>query len=302
MSELGDFLRSRRAALRPADLGLAPGLARRRVPGLRREELALLAGISIDYYARLEQGRIHTVSETVYASMADALRLDEGDRARLRSLARPDGPGRPADAPRRVRPGLLQLLAALRHTPALVLGHRTDILAWNECAQEVLADFAALPAAGRNLARLVFLPHPPTPPVFRDEGTAEEVVGALRAHAARHPEDPLLAGLVGELSCHSAHFTRMWSARNVRRNLSGSRHLGHPDCGPTGYLPETLTLPGEPGRLLLAYIPACDVQQPPAAADVLSPYASGTSTSPAAGPAGEAEDAGADPHIVLGTE
>ncbi len=258
VSELGDFLRSRRAALSPVDLGLSPGLTRRRVPGLRREELALLAGISIDYYARLEQGRVHTVSETVCASMAAALRLDEDEHAYLRSLTKSGGPGRPPAAPRPVRPGLLGLLAALRHVPALLLGPRTDVLAWNECAQEVLADFAALPAADRNLARLVFLPHLPTPPAFRDADTAEAAAGALLAHAEQHPDDPLLAGLVGELSCHSAHFARLWSAREVRGTFRGPRRFDHPAYGPTGYLLEALTLPGDPGRLLLTYVPACD--------------------------------------------
>ncbi|ROQ34991.1 helix-turn-helix protein [Streptomyces sp. PanSC19] len=280
MSELGEFLRDRRAALSPADLGLPPGVTRRRVPGLRREELALLAGISADYYARLEQGRVRTVSEAVCAKVAAVLGLDERGSARLRALARPGGPGgRPGALEERpevpgecpgvpeARPGPLRLLAALRHAPAVLLGGRTDLLAWNPCAREALVDFAALPAADRNLARLVFLPLPARPPALRGEDTAEAVVGALRDHAARCSDDPLLADLVRELSSHSPDFARRWSGRGVPGGAAGAPCAERPARGEAGHHLEVLVPWGEPDRLLFTYLPAAGARRPAAAGD-----------------------------------
>ncbi|OIJ88655.1 hypothetical protein BIV25_36435 [Streptomyces sp. MUSC 14] len=262
-SDLGDFLRSRRAALAPADLGFAAGAHRRRVPGLRREELALLAGISVDYYVRLEQGRTSNVSDTVLDAVADALRLDSDERSYLHRLGRPPRTRPGGHAPQHVRPGLLRLLEALDRVPALVLGRRLDILAWNTRAACVLADFAALPPDARNFAKLVFCPgpdghssHAGGTPRF-DETDAEEVVGALRAYAARQPGDPELAALIDELARRSGHFQRLWAGQAVRRRPYGTRTLHHPANGTTArFSLETLVLADDLDQMVLTYTPA----------------------------------------------
>jgi transcriptional regulator with XRE-family HTH domain len=252
-SDLGNFLRSRRAALRPTDLGLAAGSSRRRVQGLRREELALLAGISVDYYVRLEQGRTRNVSDAVMDAVADALRLDPDERAYLRNLARPPRREPPRPTRQRVRLGLLRLLERLEGVPALVLGHRLDVLAWNEAAA-VLDDFASCPRPERNFARLVFTrgTDPDGRPRF-DDATAEETVGALRACTARHPGDPELASLIAELGRRSARFTRLWTSGTARRNPHGVRTVRHSTHGALTLRLETLTLPDDPDQMLLTY-------------------------------------------------
>ncbi|MEW2156225.1 helix-turn-helix domain-containing protein [Streptomyces sp. NPDC007189] len=253
-SDLGDFLRARRAALSPGDLGLAAGPARRRVRGLRREELALAAGISVDYYVRLEQGRTRNVSDAVIDSVADALRLGPDERSYLRHLVRPprQSPGR--TAPQRVRPGLRRLMDQLHDAPAVVLGRRLDVLAWNRAALAVLDDFATRSAPERNFARLVFAPDRAAGnrPRF-DDATAEEVVGALRLSAARHPDDPGLTALVDELLRDSGRFRRLWSSGTVRRRPHGPRTVHHPVRGTLTMYLETLTLPDDPDQTLLTY-------------------------------------------------
>ncbi|MFG2130589.1 helix-turn-helix domain-containing protein [Streptomyces sp. NPDC048751] len=255
-SDLGDFLRTRRAALSPADLGFAAGSPRRRVPGLRREELALLAGISVDYYVRLEQGRTHNVSDSVLDAVADALRLDPDERAYLYGIGRPPRQEPDRDTPQRVRPGLLRLLESLHQVPALVLGRRMDVLAWNARAAAVLVDFAALPPGGRNFAKLVFLGRGTGGFPHFDHAAAEEVVGALRAHSVRHPGDPGLAELVDELKRGSGHFGRLWSSQTVRRRPHGIRELRHPGNGTLRVCLETLVPADDPDQMLLTYTPA----------------------------------------------
>ncbi|MGV4981454.1 helix-turn-helix domain-containing protein [Streptomyces sp. NRAIS4] len=253
-SDLGNFLRTRRAALTPGDMGLAAGPARRRVRGLRREELALLAGISVDYYVRLEQGRTRNVSDAVIDSVADALRLDPDERSYLRHLVRPPRRNPERVAPQRVRLGLRRLMEQLHDAPAVVLGRRLDVLAWNGAAAAVLDDFAARPVEARNFARLVFAPDHDggSRPRF-DDATAEEVVSALRVSAARHPGDPDLAALVDELGRDSGRFRGLWSSGTVRRRPHGPRTVHHPERGALTMRLETLTLPDDPDQTLLTY-------------------------------------------------
>ncbi len=198
--ELSEFLKTRRARLQPGDAGAADFGGRRRVPGLRREELALLAGVSVDYYTRLEQGRARNVSPDVLDAVARALQLDADERIYLHNLAKPAASRKRPSRPQRVGPELRQALEALAAVPAYIIGRRLDILAWNDLARQLIADFPALPAAERNMARLVFLDEA-SRDLYPDWQTkARDTVANLRYDAGRHPDDPQLASLVGELS------------------------------------------------------------------------------------------------------
>ncbi|MEW2513831.1 helix-turn-helix transcriptional regulator [Streptomyces sp. NPDC046870] len=258
---IGEFLQSRRARIKPADVGL-PGLGRRRVPGLRREELAQLAGVSIDYYTRLERGRAHNVSDAILTAIADVLRLDGTERQHLRDLARPGGP---ASGPRstsqsrtassQVRPGLARLLEMMDAVPACVMGRRTDILAYNAMA-DALYGFSAMPARHRNAARHTFL-HPGVHTFYADwSDVAEEAVAFLHLDAGRHPHDTRLAALIGELSLESTTFRTLWARHPVRDKTYGTKRLHHPLVGDLELAYETLVLPGDADQCLVTYTPA----------------------------------------------
>lgn len=207
-AELSEFLRSRRARLQPQDVGL-PALGRhRRVPGLRREELAQLAGVSVAYYTRLEQGHGSNVSSDVLDSVAQALRLSDAESAHLTHLAGPKPRKKRAAAarPQRMRPELQHLMDAMDGVPAYVLGRRMDILGSNRLARALFGDFTALPPEERNMARIVFL-DPNSRDLFTEwECVAAEIVGTLRLFAGCFPDDPQLSALVGELSVKSDEF------------------------------------------------------------------------------------------------
>ncbi|WP_326625208.1 helix-turn-helix transcriptional regulator [Streptomyces sp. NBC_01761] len=255
--ELGDFLRSRRARLRPEDAGAAFSGGVRRVPGLRREEVAHLAGVSTDYYARLEQGRHPHVSETVLEAVARALRLDDTERGYLFELARPKSPGpgrRAAARAPRVRPAIHQMLDALDSvSPALVLNHRTDILAVNHLAKALITDFDALPHHDRNFARFVLL-HPAARDLFRDwDRVAEEFVSHLRLAAGRHPDDRLLSELVGELCIKVPQFSTWWAVHRVDQCAHGVQRLDHSVVGELTLSCETLALPADPDQTMVLF-------------------------------------------------
>ncbi len=231
-TELSEFLRSRRARLRPEDVGLPGTTTRRRVPGLRREELARLAGVSTAYYTRLEQGHGENVSASVLEAIARVLRLSPAEREHLLRLTRPAkrGPARggASGRPQRVRPAFQQLLDAMDGVPAYVLGRRMDVIAWNRLAAALLGDFAAMAPERRNMAWLVFL-DPATRDLYSDwEAKATDVVGSLRLDAGRDPDDPRLASLIGELSLKSADFRRLWAAHGIQDKGYGAKELHHP--------------------------------------------------------------------------
>ncbi|MFF7953351.1 helix-turn-helix domain-containing protein [Streptomyces griseorubiginosus] len=228
---LGAFLRARRAQLDPQQCGLPTTDSPRRVTGLRREEVAALAAISVDYYTRLEQGRVRA-SAPVLTTLARALRLGLDEERYLYELA-----GRTDDRPRRhrpvqrIRPAMRRLLDQLTHTPALVLGKHLDILAWNPTATALYTDFAAVPAHHRNYLRVMF-----TDPAVRDLHTqwahdARDAVAALRMEAAADPSDPELARLVGELSVRDADFRTWWAEHRVSDATYGTKHYHHPLVG-----------------------------------------------------------------------
>jgi len=251
-ADLGAFLRSRRARIRPEEAGLRSFGERRRVPGLRREELAQLAGVSVDYYTRFEQGRAENVSDAVVDAVASALRLDAVEAGHLHRLVRPVGAPRPAPV-QQVRPGLRRLLDSMPHTPAYVVGRRTDVLAWNTPMAAMMVDFAALPPERLNKAWLVFC-HEELRGRFVDwEAKARDIVGYLRLDLGRHPDDPAYPALIGELSDASAEFRRLWEQQEIREKTHGSYHLRHPAVGEFTVAYESLTLPGDPDQTLVTY-------------------------------------------------
>jgi len=248
-NRLGEFLRARRALVTPDDVGL-PDLGRRRVAGLRREELALLAGVSVDYYVRLEQGRDTHPSEQVLDALARALCLDDDAVAHLHDLARPaPRRRRPRERPERVRPGVLRLLESWSAIPAFVLGRRMDVLAFNALAGMLHDGFAT----ERNMVRLVFL-DPAARDTFPDfDAVAQETVATLRAVAGADLDDPRLAELVGELSLKSDEFRRLWARHEVREKASGVKRMLHPMVGELVLGYETLRVNDAPEQLVVGY-------------------------------------------------
>ncbi|WP_244501295.1 helix-turn-helix domain-containing protein [Streptomyces sp. TP-A0874] len=230
------------------------GTGRRRVPGLRREELAQLAGISADYYTRLEQGRLRNVSEGVLVAVARALRLDETERTYLYHLAKPSRRPRRATAGHRVRPSVNWLLGSLTDTPAYVLGQRTDIVAWNDLASALLMiDLDELPPERRNMARLLFLDDTARDLWHPWEKKARDVVGGLRAHAGMYGDDPELARLVSELSQHCREFDEIWAEHQVWASPHGGMTLQHPVAGRLDLVFEAFGVPDSSDQSLVVY-------------------------------------------------
>ncbi|MEW9552305.1 helix-turn-helix transcriptional regulator [Nonomuraea sp. NPDC050783] len=260
MSELGDFLKAKRAALTPQDVGLSAGHRLRRVAGLRREEVAMLADVGVDHYTRLEQGRTTGVSEAVLAGIGRALRLTDDEQVYLRTLARP--PARPrsrTDAQDGGMPGISAPTAALLDSlaaaaaPALVLGRRMDILAWNPPAAALFLDFAQLPAGHRNLVRLVFL-EPRVRGLYAHwESVARDAVARLRMAAAAHPHDERLTALIGELSVRDEDFRRWWSSHTVKAADQGRKTFHHPVTGPVELDWQALRINARHDQTLVVY-------------------------------------------------
>lgn len=253
-AEFGRFLKAMRARLAPEDAGIHDVAPARRVPGLRREETARLAGVSTDYYTRLEQGRHIHPSRAVLESVARALQLDSGERAHMMDLLQTcAGADRPAVGVQRVRPALRQLLEAVGDVPAMILGRRSDILATNRMAGLLFADFPAMAPAERNLTRWLILDQGARE-LFRDWKTvAAEAAGALRADVGRHPNDPQANQLVGELAVCSDHFRQWWAGHKVGTRSAGTLHLEHPTVGALELEFENLLLPEDADQSLRIY-------------------------------------------------
>ncbi|KOV24359.1 helix-turn-helix domain-containing protein [Streptomyces heliomycini] len=254
-TELSEFLRTRRARLKPQDVGLPDFGRHRRVPGLRREELAQLAGVSVAYYTRLEQGNGRNVSAEVLDSIARALRLTDAERSHLTHLAKPKRQKRkPAARAQQVRAPLRHLLESMDAVPAYVVGRRSDILAWNRMAAAVFGDWGLLPAQERNWARLVFL-NPDYRELFVEwERKAYDMVAYLRMDAGCHPDDPQLSSLVGELSVKSEEFRGLWAAHDVKEKSHGVKRVRHPLVGELTLLWESFRPAGDDtGQSLVTY-------------------------------------------------
>jgi transcriptional regulator with XRE-family HTH domain len=230
-TELGAVLRDRRERLQPADVGLPAG-SRRRTPGLRREEVAGLAGVSVDYLTRLEQGRGPRPSEAVLRALARALRLSDTERDHLFLLAgsTPPVPGRIRTT---VRPGVLRLMDRFTDLPALLLDAKNDVLAWNPMAAALLGDLSAIPVGRRNIARQAFgdaHDRVGTDPQER-ERMNRALVGDLRRAAARYPDDPDLRRLVADLRAASPDFARLWALRDLDERHDDIKVVKHPELG-----------------------------------------------------------------------
>ncbi|MFD4600696.1 helix-turn-helix transcriptional regulator [Streptomyces sp. NPDC058464] len=255
-TELGRYLRARRTQVTPEEAGLTAGVGLRRTPGLRREELATLAGISIDYYARLERGKETRPSPSVIDSLARALRLEEDEHDHLRSLAAlaaRTAPEPPAPPSRTVRPGVKLLLESMRPHPAHVVSRTGDVLAANPGGLRLLAGLEDWPAKQRNIGRYLFL-HPAARELFDDWlGQIRGCVARLRALAGTDPDAPDLTQLVGELLLKSPEFARMWERYDVRGHSYGRKTFHHPEVGDLALGYQSLELEGTPGHRMVAY-------------------------------------------------
>ncbi len=252
--ELADFLRRARSQVDPERAGLPADGRVRRVTGLRREEVALLARVSTDYYTRLEQGRRIVPSAGVVEAIADALDLDAAGRAHLVHLigASPRPVRRQLRA-QSARRGLHQLVDTLDAVPAMLLGRRTDVLATNRLARALLTDFDALPAKDRNYARWMFLDPQARERLVDWDAQARTVVENLRLDAGRDPHDPATQALVGELTIASPEFARWWEEHRVHQRTFGDKHFRHPVVGEMTLQYETLTTPGAPDQALFLF-------------------------------------------------
>jgi transcriptional regulator with XRE-family HTH domain len=251
-AELGAFLRARRDGTRPEDVEL-PADQDRRVPGLRREELARLAGVSADYLRRLEQGRV-VPSGGVLDSLADALGLEATERAHLDSLS-DRARGREVSLPVEgvERPSLLRILDAVAPAPAVILGRCCDVLAWNPAGAALDQVVAAKPPHERNVARRVLL-DPTARQLYPEwQSLAEEIADVLRLNAARFAEDARLASLVEELRARSDTFRARWEQNEVQEKTFGRKVLDHPDVGRLEFDYEAFVLPGTTGQQLIVY-------------------------------------------------
>jgi transcriptional regulator with XRE-family HTH domain len=229
-AELTEFLKSRRARVRPEELGVKVYGGRRRVPGLRREELAQAAGVSADYYVRLEQGRAENVSEEILDAVANVLELTGDERKHLALLAKPARRTPRRRPQQRLRPGMQRLLDSMP-----------------------IADFGELDPKDRNIPRLVFL-DPASRDFYPDwDAVAEETVGYLRMYAGRYPDDPELTELIGELSIRSPEFREHWARHDVKDKTFGTKTQHHTLVGDITVQYETLQPPGEPDQLLVTY-------------------------------------------------
>ncbi|MEU9291025.1 helix-turn-helix transcriptional regulator [Streptomyces sp. NPDC048275] len=253
-AELSEFLRTRRARLKPEDVGLPDFGRHRRVPGLRREELAQLAGVSVAYYTRLEQGNGRNVSTEVLDAIARALRLTAAEHAHLTHLAKPKQHKKKQTArPQQVRGALRQLLDTFDGIPAYITGRRSDVLVWNRMAAAVFGDWSELTPPERNWARMVFLK-----PEYHDlfvewEQKAIDIVCLLRMDAGCHPDDPQLSALVGELSVKSKDFRRLWATHDVKEKSHGVKRLRHPLVGDLALQFESFRLPDDSEQVLVTY-------------------------------------------------
>lgn len=248
---LSEFLRAKRAAVSPESAGIIDA-GPRRVPGLRREEVAVLSGVSVDWYVRLEQGRPVTPSESVLLALARTLELDDAESEYLFNLARP-ARGRTHDSAPVVRPGIRRMIEGFDSQPAFVLGPRMEVLAGNELAWALLADFPARDADDRNLLRWIM-----TDPAARDlyldwETIATEMVGVLQLEASAHQRDPAIAALVGELATSSREFSSWWARPHPQGRTSGTKRFAHPVAGRLTIDWEAFTVPDDETQTLFVY-------------------------------------------------
>ncbi|MEV4776460.1 helix-turn-helix transcriptional regulator [Microbacterium sp. LWH12-1.2] len=254
-SEVREFLSTRRARLTPDQAGLPAYGGNRRVPGLRREEVSLLAGVSVDYYTRLERGDLSGVSDSVLEALARALQLDDAETAHLFDLSRAANASPIARKPRKkaqsIRPSIQRLLDAMTGAPALVRNNYFEYLGANTLGRALYAPVFTEPVP--NSARFAFL-NPAAHDFYVDwEQVTQDLVAAMRGEAGRNPYDRKFSDLVGELSTRSERFRTLWAAHNVRYHRSGVKRLRHPIVGELEIVYEAFELPADPGLHLSTY-------------------------------------------------
>jgi len=257
-TQIREFLSSRRARLTPDQAGLPAYGGNRRVSGLRREEVAMLAGVSVDYYVRMERGSLAGASDSVLDALATALQLDDAEREHLFSLARQSNTHTPRSrrTATSVRPVIQQILDAVTDAPAWVRNGRHDILAMNQLARALYAPVLAEPRRPANTTRFVYL-NPAAQDFFVDyDKIARDSAAMLRLEAGRNPHDQDLIALVGELSTQSESFRQRWASQDVRFHRSGAKRLRHPIVGQLDLNFESLEMPSEPGLYLNIYTAA----------------------------------------------
>lgn len=259
-TEIREFLSTRRARITPEEAGLPAYGGNRRVKGLRREEVAMLAGVSVDYYVRMERGSLAGASEGVLEALAGALRLDEAERTHLFALARESGArstrGR-RSAPTSVRPAIQQVLDAMTDAPAWVRNGRHDIVAMNQLARALYSPVLADPRRPANTTRFVYLDAEAAEQFFVDyDRIANDAAAMLRLEAGRDPHDKALIELVGELSTRSELFRRRWASHDVQFHRSGRKRLRHPIVGQLDLDFESMELSSAPGLQLNVYTAA----------------------------------------------
>jgi transcriptional regulator with XRE-family HTH domain len=255
--EIGDFLKSRRARITPEQAGLPAYGGKRRVPGLRREEVSLLAGISVEYYTRLERGNARGVSESVLEGITRALQLDDAERAHLIDLvsaANASRPTRRRPTHQRVRPSVQRILDSMTGIPALVQNGRLDILYANDLGHALFPGLFSDGNRPVNSARYIFLDRGATDFYIDWESVANDIVALLRAEAGRDPYDRALTDLIGELSTRSDEFRVRWAAHHVRFHRSGVKNFHHPVVGNLTLTYEALEPPGDAGQTIFVYM------------------------------------------------
>ena len=257
--EFGDFLRSRRQRLTPAAVGLPNGF-RRRTPGLRRDEVALLAGVGITWYTWLEQGRDVRASAEVLNALADALRLDPAERQHLFILADRPSPELRATGPEHVPEALVRMLSSMADQPAYVLGRRWDVLAWNDAAVAVFGDFGQMKGDARNLMHMMFADETYRHLLADWEDHAPLSLAAFRAHSARYAGDPDFERLIALLMEKSAEFRAWWPRHDVMHQPSTVKHILHPTAGLLVFEYMALDVTGHPGMRFVVCTPRKDSQ------------------------------------------
>jgi transcriptional regulator with XRE-family HTH domain len=259
-AEIRDFLSTRRARITPEQAGLPAYGANRRVKGLRREEVAMLAGVSVDYYIRMERGSLAGASDSVLDALAEALRLDDAERTHLFALAQESGARstrRKRTAPASVRPAIQQVLDAMTNAPAWVRNGRHDIVAMNQLARALYSPVLADPRRPANTTRFVYLQPEVAEEFFVDYNKiAKDAAAMLRLEAGRNPHDKALIELVGELSTRSELFRQRWASHDVKFHRSGQKRLRHPVVGQLDLDFESMELSSEPGLQLNVYTAA----------------------------------------------
>ena len=256
-AELADFLRTRRSQLSPAEVGL-PRTVRRKTTGLRREEVAQLAGVGVTWYTWLEQGRNINASTQVLDSLAQTFKLTPTEKTHLFLLAGQAYPVQPVAELEHIGPFLTRFLEQIGNNPAYIMGRRWDVLAWNRAACQIIGDFADMSQEERNIVRLIFTNEEYRHRSVDWEGIAQRVLAQFRANSAQYPDDAQFGALITELRQRSPEFAGWWSRHEVKGRQGGQKEFIHPQLGSLTFEHSTFQIDGSPGLKMVVYLPTCE--------------------------------------------